>query len=486
MIDGGGGSERSTDAPIERWGTFEVALPGPVTANPFVDVSLVATFRHQNVRLEARGFYDGDGTWRIRCMPGATGEWEWRTASNTRALDQVSGRFRCIAACPGNHGPVRVATDSHFRYADGTQFIQMGTTCYAWTHQEEALEQETLRTLASAPFNKLRMCVFPKHYLYNSNEPRRHPFERTAGGWDFSRFDPAFFQHFERNIADLRDLGIEADIILFHPYDRWGYAAMGAKNDERYLRYLVARLSAFRNVWWSLANEYDLVTSRTMAEWDRLGAVLQESDPYGHPRSIHNCRTFYDHAHPWITHASIQSSELERVTEWRAVYGKPIVVDECCYEGNLHRAWGNITAPEMVHRFWEGTLRGGWVGHGETYLDPKEVLWWSKGGTLRGESPARIAFLKAILLSAPPFLEYTDRFSRHYPALCRGDEFFLVYFGMRQPAEMELALPEGHEYSLEVIDGWQMRITPLPGVFRAGARVPLPGRTHIAIRALAR
>jgi len=58
--------------------------------------------------------------------------------------------------------------------------------------------------------------------------------------------------------SKLRDLGIQADLILFHPYDHWGYALMGAEADERYLRYTVARLAAYRNVWWSVANAWDL------------------------------------------------------------------------------------------------------------------------------------------------------------------------------------------------------------------------------------
>jgi hypothetical protein len=45
-----------------------------------------------------------------------------------------------------------------------------------------------------------------------------------------------FFSHLEHRIADLRALGIEADLILFHPYDRWGYATMPAEADDRYLR----------------------------------------------------------------------------------------------------------------------------------------------------------------------------------------------------------------------------------------------------------
>ena len=53
-------------------------------------------------------------------------------------------------------------------------------------------------------------------------------------------------------------MGIQADVILFHPYDRWGYSKMGKEMNERYVRYMIARISAYRNVWWSLANEWDV------------------------------------------------------------------------------------------------------------------------------------------------------------------------------------------------------------------------------------
>ena len=59
-------------------------------------------------------------------------------------------------------------------------------------------------------------------------------------------------------------------------------------------------------------------------------------------------------------------------------------------------------AQEMVRRFWLGTVLGSHVGHGETYLDAKDVLWWSKGGVLHGESPKRIAFLKHLIEQFPP------------------------------------------------------------------------------------
>jgi len=34
--------------------------------------------------------------------------------------------------------------------------------------------------------------------------------------------------------------------------------------NDRYLRYLAARISAFRNLWWSFANEYDLMRGRSL------------------------------------------------------------------------------------------------------------------------------------------------------------------------------------------------------------------------------
>jgi hypothetical protein len=476
------GAEKPGD-PVERWGRFEVSLEGPAGGNPFTEISLQATFRRAGRSFTVDGFYDGTGRWKVRCMPDHPGAWEWSTASNAPALDGRSGRFTCTPARPGTHGPVGAAWTWHFRFADGTPFGPMGTTCYAWQHQPEDLEERTLRALRDSPFNKLRMCVFPKHYVFNANEPQRHPFEPLpGGGWDFTRFNPEFFRHLERRVDDLGNLGIEADLILFHPYDRWGYASMGAANDDRYVRYLVARLASFLNVWWSLANEYDLVEGKTVEDWDRLFRLVEACDPYAHPRSIHNCRPFYDHAKPWVTHASIQHGDLSRVTEWRQAYAKPVVVDECCYEGNIDRAWGNLTPQEMSHRVWEGTARGGWVGHGETYLDPDDVLWWSKGGGLRGESPARIGFLRRILAEAPPWLEYTDRFGRHYPALHHDERYFLVYLGNRQPARMELPLPDGHSYLVEVIDTWAMTIEELPGRFRGTAVIPLPGRPYQALR----
>src|SRR5439155_1526335 len=283
-------------------------------------------------KIVAEGFYDGEGTYRIRFMPQQQGRWQYETQSNRAELNGKTGSFTCTAPSPANHGPVRVRNTFHFAYADGTPYRQIGTTCYAWTHQGEELERQTLATLKTSPFNKLRFCVFPKRYAFNQNELPLYPFEGTAPRqWDFTRFNPKFFQHLDRRITQLRDMGIEADIILFHPYDvgHWGFDRMDAASDDRYLKYVVARLAAYRNVWWSMANEFDFMKEKTPADWDRYFHIVQASDPYDHLRSVHNGKIIYDHNKPWVTHASIQNgmavADFGRAVLYRDCYYKPIV-----------------------------------------------------------------------------------------------------------------------------------------------------------------
>jgi len=291
---------------VEQWGMFELALQGPTNGNPFLDVRFAARFAQGYESVEVAGFYDGDGLYRVRFMPEKQGTWKHETESNAPELNGKTGEVVVTKPSPGNHGPVRVAHVFHFAYADGTPYKQVGTTCYAWTHQPEVLQEQTLKTLATSPFNKIRFCVFPKRYAWNTNEPPLYPFEGRPRSFDTARFNPKFFQQFERRILDLQRLGIEADLILLHPYDQgaWGFDRMTPLEDDRYLRYVVARWAAFRNVWWSLANEYDFMGHKTEEDWERMGQLVARADPFRHLLSIHNGKRLFNHTCPWITHAS--------------------------------------------------------------------------------------------------------------------------------------------------------------------------------------
>src|SRR5450756_2618654 len=109
--------------------------------------------------------------------------------------------------------------------------------------------------------------------------------------------------------------------------------------------------------------------------------------------------------------------------------------------------WGNINAMEMVHRFWDIALSGGYPGHSEVYLNPQHIMWWNKGGTLRGESPERIRFLRKIMELGPDMgIEpHPERMSGLYCAF-KTDDWIVGYTGIRQPVEIPAKLPAGKRY----------------------------------------
>lgn len=492
---------------IEKWKIYEAEFEGTSEGNPFTDVTLTASFTNGSDTIRVNGFYCGDGHYRVRLMPTAEGVWTGVTASNDPALDKKEMNFEVGPASKKNHGRVLRKTDVvpqthplnwpnedlyHFSYEDGTRFQPFGTTCYAWINQPEEIQEETLNSLAASPFNKVRMCIFPKYYTYNTTNPEMYAFEGEEGNFDFARFNPKFWDHLEKRIAELDELGIQADIILLHPYDKWGFSKMGRETDVFYLKYAVDRLSHFKNVWWSMANEFDLMPWKTIDDWELYARVVMGRDPYGHLRSIHNCVTMYDQTRPWITHVSVQRIDVyktaEKVTDWRELYQKPIVVDECAYEGNMNFGWGNITGEEMTRRFWEGCIRGGYLSHGETYVDQGPQIWWAHGGKLHGTSPDRIRFLKAIMAEVPDGaapVKLTPENNEEYwdcPCLRKGDEYMLYYFGFFRPAFRTYSLPKGRSYRVELIDTWNMTIETLPGTYSGDIRLDMPSRQYMAFR----
>ena len=496
---------------VERWGLLELSLPGRTGGNPFTDYEIRGRFTGEKEDVTVSGFYDGNGIWKIRFMPSFSGAYRY-TVSGTFAEAESSGFFTVMEPSAGNHGPVRIAGKHHFAYADGTPFYPLGTTCYVWTQQPDSRIEETLCSLKEARFNKIRFCILPKHYDYNLGEPRTYPFEGTpmdssvltkenfweftgkaeGNHFDLTRPNPAHFQHLEKCILALQNIGVEADLIVMHPYDRWGFSCMPREADDLYWRYVIARFAAFRNVWWSLANEYDLLKAKTEEDWEHYADLLVRNDPYGHLRSIHNCIPFYDHTRPWITHCSIQRQDLYRgaeyTDEWRERYGKPVVLDEIAYEGNIQHGWGNLTGEEMVRRFWEGAVRGGYPGHGETFLNPEDILWWSHGGKLHGESWKRIGFLLDVLADVP------GRGIRCLPAewdsvcgvpedpeLAERTGYRLYYYSFMRPSFRDFRFDDSTLYHAEVIDTWNMTVTDA-GDCRGRFRVELPARPYMAVR----
>lgn len=506
---------------IEQWSRFEIRLSNHSHKNSFADNYLSATFTHKDTTITISGFYDGDNQYCIRFMPEKTGIWKYRTHSTLSPLNNKKGEFECVKASLKNHGIVRVSQTFHFKYADSAAFFPIGTTAYAWTHMADDIQEETLKSLQNSGFNKIRMCVFPKNYELVKEEPSIYPYaireiKKDAKGneiriWDFNRFNPLFFQKLEKRIDDLRNLGIEADLILFHPYDkgRWGFDEMPMEANLNYIRYLVARLASFRNVWWSLANEYDYVKSKTERDWEVLLKAVAKADPYHHLCSIHGSTAqYFNYWLPEITHASIQdeSPVINRggASMVRNIYKKPIIFDEVGYEGNLKSRWGRYSAEEMNHLIWMGLIGGTYVTHGESFMfkDNRDTIFWAKGGKFKGTSWKRIAFMRKILEETGT-LEMAD-VSRDFKTATNGKGTYIIYFGKEIPEQWIFDLPHknanyvrptpGTKYKVEILDTWNMTISTSNITFEATEpddyrildkekqKISLPLKPYIALR----
>lgn len=483
---------------------------------------ITAEFACNSEKITVPGFYAGSGVYKVRFLPKQAGEYTWKVSG---AVSAEGGE-----ACVDSGLPGMVKTDGKaFRFENGKLFHPFGTTVYALISQTSELIEQTMQTLSKGPFNKLRMCVFPKDYDFNKNEPDHYPFEKNEdGSWDPSRPVYAFWDALDKHLVRLGNLGIQVDLILFHPYDRWGFDGMGLEKDKIYLDYLLRRLSAYPHIWWSLANEYEM-TKRSMEDWYEIEAFVASHDPYHHLLSCHNIFKIWDANRPLTTHASIQAKDFAMLPEWCSRYNTPIMLDECAYEGDLEHFWGCITGQEMSRRFWKTVCCGAYCTHGETFYSDDDVLWWAKGGMLKGESPARIGFCRKIVESLPGHLEgepswlcrllpaldmpkekrealfpqvpegakrmvraflesgedavsFAHAETTHYAHI--GTDCYLRFYDTRPIARDTLTLPTDRTYSVQIIDTWNMTMETAATGVSGTYVVNLPGRENMAVLAL--
>ncbi len=487
---------------------IELVFEGPLEPIPASVTPLTVAFRCGARERVVPGFWDGGRRYLVRFLPEEEGSWVWQSSSDAPELDGQGGRLEIAGTDASAHGVVRVAERFHFAHADGTPFRPVGTTVYNWLHQDGELFEATVEAVASAGFNKLRFMVFPQAGDYVQHHPALLPFARTDDGWSVDRPDVDFFRRVDRAVQMLAERGIEADVLIYNAYDggRFGLDALTEQQDAAYLRYLVARLSAYPNVWWSLCNEFDLL-DRPRERWNRMGEMLALVDPHDHLRSIHNWIELPDHNQPWITHASIQNghvtTEVGRAGLYRDVYGKPIVLDEIKYEGDVPERWGHLSARQLVDQFWIATVSGCYASHGESFASASGSLHIVEGGRFVGESPARLGFLREVLDALTvPGLDPIDKWDDpEYVAGVAGRQY-VRYFGRAAPKRWRFRLPQatnvgarlelGDTFEIDIIDTWNMTVTPLARTFTltevgrndayAADEIDLPAGEAIALR----
>ena len=459
--NGTGGATAGTDGAVEtgtlqRWGVFEVTLTGPASGNPYVDVTFSATFTQGDKVITMPGFWDTGATYKIRFSPPTAGEWTYQTVSASAELNGKSGSFKAAEASGSNHGPVVITDKFYLQYADGSRYHMFGTTSYQWTSMPEELQQTTLKTLATTSFTKYRYAIFPKWYAYNKVEPDRAAFLKGADGkYDFKKPDPAFWARFEQRILDLQKMGIEAELILWHPYDNWGFKSMGCGRGRSLpplLHRQIVSLPERLVVVGQRMGLHGQARDRLRPSWLHSSEGRSAPTPAQHSQR----RQIFDQSKPWITHVSLQKYDTNNGLSYRTQYNKPIVFDEFGYEGDIPEGYGRNPPLLIAERFYWATFTGIYGTHGECFKDPADVLWWGKGGVLKGESWKRVKFLKDMLDAAPPFNELKPSSGM---VLAKEGQYYLMF--CQSGGNKTIQLGGTGPYKVDRLDMYEMTTTPV-------------------------
>ena len=243
-----------------------VSVAAPDAHNPFTDAALRGTFQRagEKEQIAVEGFCDSaDGSvFRIRFMPAAPGDYTYSVAFRQGDFEKTfAGKFHATEG--HRRGPVRVDRQYpwHFIWeGTGEHYFFNGTTAFwlmGW--RDEKTIQDSIDRLHKLKINRMRGLIAGTTTM-TWGEPVMtaenftmllHPwvvkspqsFENP--GTDFTRYDVAYWQKWERMLRYAR----EHDMIISAVLDiatHDDHVAAGSEDERRYIRYAVARLARSR------------------------------------------------------------------------------------------------------------------------------------------------------------------------------------------------------------------------------------------------
>ncbi len=298
------GPETLARRTVGEW-TLRTATP---YREPFTDVTVDAVFTGpEGTRVSVPGFYDGDGTWRVRFNPGVAGEWQYAITSRPANAELHATGVVTVTEREAR-GFLRATPGEAWGFAweDGTPALIFGDTVYnlfGFAHCGADVVP-FLERRAAQGFNllRVRVPVSPFHPPdgYNQWQTRR---TWAWGGSEqsprFDRFDLDYFATVDRVVQAAEATGIGLEIIM----EAWGFewpfnsrAWFTAEWEELWLRYLVARYDAYTaTLFWTPMNEYEYYPN---GDWNytpvanrwmmRIGRWLKATAGHGHLIAVHN------------------------------------------------------------------------------------------------------------------------------------------------------------------------------------------------------
>ena len=490
-----------TPASVEAYDFLEVKVNvvGPDARNPFTDVTLLGSFDKvgANERWNVEGFCDSpDGSvFRIRFMPSSPGDYTYSVTYRQGDFEKTSkGSF--YATDGRRRGPIRVDPNHpwHFIWeGTGEHYFFNGTTAYwlpGW--RDERIITDSLERLHRLKVNRLRvllsgaanmfwgepvmtgdnftMCLRP--WAAEAPESYDHP------GIDYTRFNIPYWQKWERMLRFARDrdmiISVVLDISTHH-----AQAAAGSPDERRYIRYAVARLSAFSNITYDLGDDLDSFRDETWAH--ETGTLIESWDPYKHLATSHPVnRQHQDRAAAWFGFTSIQDWSRRQhalMLEERQVQMKtgrviPQTNEEYGYEDHYPH-WAPAppgdSAETLRHTAWEIAMAGAYGTTGESCRRGTNVWPDTGGGWINGRGDDTMVMLKGYKHMVDFFTSFEwwktephDELVNHGAyCLAKPGETYAIY--LPNGGDVSIKLEPG-SYEAKWFNAYTGETAPLPAV----------------------
>jgi hypothetical protein len=264
------------EARVPVWTRWEQTLKSAKTyQNPFADVTLAVRYQGpDNQSIAGLGFWDGGGTFKLRCMFSRPGRWTWRTTCSDPANTGLHHQEGVVEVVPyrGENplyrkGYLRVEPGRRYlSHADGSPFLWIGDTAWAAPMSASFADWQTyVADRRDKQFTVLQIfCA--SEWAGKQDVLGNPPFQ----GEGLSRWNPAYWQEYEKKVQYANQQGLVVTIMgLMEPVKRYPDPASAG----RFARNLAARLMGDFVIF---SPSFD---SRYMSLGDAVAGSVREAAP---------------------------------------------------------------------------------------------------------------------------------------------------------------------------------------------------------------
>lgn len=504
-------SQSSHDLEAYDFVEITARVSAPHVRNPFTDAVMRGTFETVtgSKRWQVDGFCDAEdgSTYRTRFMAPAPGDYTysaefrqgWGRATVTGTFHVTSGRRR---------GPIRIDPQNRWHFiweGTGEHYFFNGTTAYwliGW--RDDQVIQSSIERLHQLKINRIRVTVAGRTNLYygepvmagknwtpfitpwpNARSTRylqllgrfgqrfgmgigRSWFSSLSElgvgedvwhpGFDYSRFHVSYWQKFDRALRFARDRNVVFSLVL-DMNDGRVHPEPASADEHRFIRYAIARLSAFSNITWDLGDDLDNYRDD---QWTRAtGMLVKRWDPYRHLVTSHPVNNAHqDRTSEWFDFTSFQEWSrrqhafmlMQRKQQERLGRIIPQTNEEYGYEDHYPK-WSEgpdaESADTLRRTAWEIVMAGGYQTAGETARRGTNIWPDTGGGWMNGRGDETMTMFTGYAHMVDFFTSFDWWKTEPHDELVNDGNYCLA-----KPGEMyALYLPHAGNVTVRILPG---------------------------------